>query len=1337
MKDIKFIHLNSKKKYNIFIFKIFIFFIILQYCFFETCNNRDNPYLLNKEECVQSCEGDKINSDLCILDNEIIKTQYLNNIIYVKEGFKYLNLEVSENNNLYYFLSEYPNTNARIFYILNNEGYGLLNKNDPIYNNNINDTSKKGKYESDIFTFKLLSDTDNREYLISISKGSQFIEIYDFYLNKIYFQKAMDFFSLPNIFNIVGTHIKLKNKKNNYIIGLLASNSTNIMNQIHYFYLKKGNFTTLDFSNNQLFDSQKVRTTQAKIISCYETLSNFIICFYQNPDYKYTMIVFDYDLVEKVNVTIAEKTNSIANNDLFFKCIHFFEDTGVFGYFNNDENPLIIFQFKKYIINNNSIIDNYESITQLSINDIYFNHNYVTSSEMIKICDKKFYYLGLSSNQEILYIISIYNYYQENFSTRIYSINIQNLYNYTISSIIKVELYKNFLVFGSKNHINKFMYLIIFSYPNTNETNLDIFDYLYKNDDIKIDNLMLKLKGEYILENNIFGYIYSGIQIIENCNDLEDIYLVDSNNERIANYFLSENEEIKLFIPKNDIYSPFICTLKYASVVSEPEYLEYNKYPIKINYIGEDNKEEEFFDTQKKNYIGKYNYYNIKLSSELSENCEDDCALCDTINNICITCKYSSICKNNSDNTGELTNVSTNIPNNLTNTLNDLTNIPNDSTNIPNNIPTIPNDNISNDLTKQKKSYIEECNSIDFLNNLCKTNNNNNKDKMVKIIESDIENHLLDTLISNIIYGEKKDLIIKDNNTIYQITSSEIQNNKNNTNISKIILGECENILKREYIIDNTKPLIIFKIEYYKPDSLIPIIGYEVFHPENMSKLDLTYCKNEMVNLSIPVTIDEENFFKYDPNDEYYTDQCKPYTTEDGTDILLNDRQNEYNENNLSLCENNCQLDNYDPNSKQVICNCEIKNKQIVISDIANQSDLLYYNFSNNDGTSNTMKCYYTLFTKNGFFTNIANYILLITIIVFLLSIFLFYKFGFHTLEEDIKDLLLLRKKKIKKNKNISNPKEKKKIKDENRKSKSIINKIDININKKNKKMSLNKKMSIFKKMSINKTKLNEKSIRKSSSKIDFIYSNKLKYINNNLISKNTKTTSNKLEFNDFELNTMNYKDALKLDKRKFENYYISLIKTKHPIFFSFYPIKDYNSKIIKIDLFFLSFSIYYSINYLFFDEKVIHNIYKDKGFYNFIFLIPFILYSFIISNILIIVIKYFSLSERDICKIKNISINKSDDLIYKVKRCIIIKYIIFYFLCLLFLFLFWYILSSFGAVYKNTQLYLIKNTLISFAFSLIYPFIINLIPGILRIYSLKNSKRECIYKINNIIQLI
>ena len=397
---------------------------------------------------------------------------------------------------------------------------------------------------------------------------------------------------------------------------------------------------------------------------------------------------------------------------------------------------------------------------------------------------------------------------------------------------------------------------------------------------------------------------------------------------------------------------------------------------------------------------------------------------------------------------------------------------------------------------------------------------------------------------------------------------------------------------------------------------------------------------------------------------------------------------------------NYCKLDNYVKDTKQVICNCEIKYKQIVISDVANQSDILYYNFTNNDESSNAMKCYYTLFTKEGIFTNIASYILMITICVFLISIFLFYKFGYHFIEENIKVVLLSRKEKVKKIKNISNPKEKSSKKKEKRKSKILINKIDKDKNK------------INKKLKINQIKLKEKSARKSSSKMDFIYSNNLKFINNNLVSKNTKNSNNNIVFNDYELNTMIYKDALKLDKRKFKKYYISLIKTKHPILFSFYPIKDYNSKIIKIDLFFLSFSIYYFTNYLFFDEKVIHNIYKDEGIYNFLYLIPFILYSFIISNILIIIIKYFTLSERDICKIKNVSIRKSDNIIYKVKRCIMIKYICFYILCLLFLFLFWYILSSFGAVYQNTQVYLIKNALISFSCSLVFPFIFNLIPG-------------------------
>ena len=61
------------------------------------------------------------------------------------------------------------------------------------------------------------------------------------------------------------------------------------------------------------------------------------------------------------------------------------------------------------------------------------------------------------------------------------------------------------------------------------------------------------------------------------------------------------------------------------------------------------------------------------------------------------------------------------------------------------------------------------------------------------------------------------------------------------------------------------------------------------------------------------------------------------------------------------------------------------------------------------------------------------------------------------------------------------------------------------------------------------------------------------------------------------------------------------------------------------------------------------------------------------------------------------------------------------------------------GTIYKNTQLHLIKDTLISFGLSLIYPFGINLLPGLFRIPSLsdKKGKRKYIYAISKILQMI
>ena len=174
------------------------------------------------------------------------------------------------------------------------------------------------------------------------------------------------------------------------------------------------------------------------------------------------------------------------------------------------------------------------------------------------------------------------------------------------------------------------------------------------------------------------------------------------------------------------------------------------------------------------------------------------------------------------------------------------------------------------------------------------------------------------------------------------------------------------------------------------------------------------------------------------------------------------------------------------------------------------------------------------------------------------------------------------------------------------------------------------------------------------------------------------------------------------------------------------------------MNIFFLSFSIYYFVNRLFFNEKIIHKIYIDEGKYNFVYLIPYISFSFLIGHILIIILKYFSLSERNLYEIKiedNYLI--AYDKVEKVHKNLIIKYICFFVLGFLFLLFLWYFLSSFGAVYKNTQVYLIKNTLISFSFELLFPFIFNLLPGIIRFSSLTRSNKEGLYKFSKFIQII
>ena len=93
----------------------------------------------------------------------------------------------------------------------------------------------------------------------------------------------------------------------------------------------------------------------------------------------------------------------------------------------------------------------------------------------------------------------------------------------------------------------------------------------------------------------------------------------------------------------------------------------------------------------------------------------------------------------------------------------------------------------------------------------------------------------------------------------------------------------------------------------------IPKIEYGVYYlkdENDLIQLNLTVCKDTKIEISISVPI-EGNIDKYNSSSGYYNDLCYLTTSIYGTDISLKDRRNEFINNNLTLCEENCDLIDY------------------------------------------------------------------------------------------------------------------------------------------------------------------------------------------------------------------------------------------------------------------------------------------------------------------------------------------------------------------------------------------------------------------------------------------
>ena len=143
---------------------------------------------------------------------------------------------------------------------------------------------------------------------------------------------------------------------------------------------------------------------------------------------------------------------------------------------------------------------------------------------------------------------------------------------------------------------------------------------------------------------------------------------------------------------------------------------------------------------------------------------------------------------------------------------------------------------------------------------------------------------------------------------------------------------------------------------------------------------------------------------------------------------------------------------------------------------------------------------------------------------------------------------------------------------------------------------------------------------------------------NNTNDGKEGKKEEEKLD--DFELNDLEFDEAIKLDKRSFITTYWSVLKREHLIIFTFFIKNDHNIIYIKYCRFIFLVCTDMALNVFFFADETMHKQFLDYGKYNFIQQIPQIIYSTLVSQLIEIFLCYLSMTDKHYYQIKNLDYN-------------------------------------------------------------------------------------------------
>ena len=462
-----------------------------------------------------------------------VTSQKLDNIIYLgSSGFAYSNFATFSNGSLVIESSEDKGSTARIFYGITRDGNPLFESNNYFLSLSVADDYQRK--DSENFIIKM-NDNTKKEYLISMG-NNLYIEIYDLGAKSVVHKFKSDTYSnMHSMDSVVQTAISYSDGSNFYIYHAY-------LNIVCYLVVKK-----LKFNSPYSYDTVNyayLPNIYGKIAACFMTNKKYIVCLtiLKKNASLFSSYIYVYVFDEKLENSVYDKQLDSYTIDIdsksktyshFYKALHLKEEIGVFAFYKESEKYLNLV-FKSYDSSNKKLI---EYISPITLNKYETNVNNLLN-DIIKAGKDKLCFFATSDNKDVMYIVLINIYNDKNAAIRYYTFDIFNTYGFKFYINMRGNLYNNFISFSfsfcpssSCNSNSDIHYpgLIIFSYPNGTDTNIDLINEMI-NTNKKIDSITINLKNQVRIDNNIFGLEYYAIQIDE-IIDCDFINFTSSKNK--------------------------------------------------------------------------------------------------------------------------------------------------------------------------------------------------------------------------------------------------------------------------------------------------------------------------------------------------------------------------------------------------------------------------------------------------------------------------------------------------------------------------------------------------------------------------------------------------------------------------------------------------------------------------------------------------------------------------------------------------------------------------------------------------------------------------------------